>query len=180
MQPFEIIKVRLQTQSGTNNLYNGIFDCLTKIVKNEGFFALYKGNWSLNFRKSYTLHWCRYLRFCEIWTLRKLQENLGSKKRIEQRRIIVNSSKEFLCIPGRLHQLFPRGILCLIKSALSNTPVSEFKSKSLQLIRFTQGHWTLWLKSSSNMDSRDWTEVRHPLQSERQLDLLYTLPQLNK
>lgn len=34
MQPFEIIKVRLQTQSSTNKMYNGIVDCLMKIVKN--------------------------------------------------------------------------------------------------------------------------------------------------
>ncbi len=33
MHPFEIIKVRLQTQSNTNKIYNGIVDCLTKIVK---------------------------------------------------------------------------------------------------------------------------------------------------
>ena len=34
MQPFEIIKVRLQTQSKQAPLYNGIVDCLTKIIKN--------------------------------------------------------------------------------------------------------------------------------------------------
>ena len=44
MQPFEIIKVRLQTQEAGNKAYTGIVDCLTKIIKNEGFFALYKGN----------------------------------------------------------------------------------------------------------------------------------------
>ncbi len=44
MQPFEIIKVRLQTQSAANKVYNGIADCLSKIIKNEGVFALYKGN----------------------------------------------------------------------------------------------------------------------------------------
>jgi len=43
MQPFEIIKVRLQTQSNSNKLYNGIVDCFLKIVKNEGPMALYKG-----------------------------------------------------------------------------------------------------------------------------------------
>jgi hypothetical protein len=43
MQPFEIIKVRLQTQTKTAPLYNGILDCLSKIVKNEGPLALYKG-----------------------------------------------------------------------------------------------------------------------------------------
>lgn len=43
MQPFEIIKVRLQTQTAEAPLYNGIVDCLTKIVKHEGPLALYKG-----------------------------------------------------------------------------------------------------------------------------------------
>jgi hypothetical protein len=43
MQPFEIIKVRLQTQSKENPQYRGIVDCLTKIIKNEGPLALYKG-----------------------------------------------------------------------------------------------------------------------------------------
>jgi hypothetical protein len=47
MQPFEIIKVRLQTQSKEAPLYNGIADCLSKIVKNEGPLALYKGTFSL-------------------------------------------------------------------------------------------------------------------------------------
>lgn len=44
-QPFEIIKVRLQTQSKEAPAYKGIVDCLTKIVKNEGPLALYKGNY---------------------------------------------------------------------------------------------------------------------------------------
>jgi solute carrier family 25 carnitine/acylcarnitine transporter 20/29 len=43
MQPFEIIKVRLQTQSSINPEYSGILDCLKKTVKQEGFMALYKG-----------------------------------------------------------------------------------------------------------------------------------------
>lgn len=43
MQPFEIIKVRLQTQSREAPQYKGIADCLTKIVKTEGPLALYKG-----------------------------------------------------------------------------------------------------------------------------------------
>lgn len=43
MQPFEIIKVRLQTQSKEAPLYNGIVDCFTKIFKNEGPTAFYKG-----------------------------------------------------------------------------------------------------------------------------------------
>lgn len=43
MQPFEIIKVRLQTQPTNPKLYNGIIDCLFKIIREEGPLALYKG-----------------------------------------------------------------------------------------------------------------------------------------
>ena len=43
MQPFELIKVRLQTQSKQAPQYSGILDCLGKIIKNEGPLALYKG-----------------------------------------------------------------------------------------------------------------------------------------
>lgn len=46
MQPFEIIKIRLQTQDSRNPEYSGILDCLKKTVKNEGFMALYKGTLS--------------------------------------------------------------------------------------------------------------------------------------
>jgi hypothetical protein len=33
MQPFEIVKIRLQTQSALNPYYAGIVDCFKKIVK---------------------------------------------------------------------------------------------------------------------------------------------------
>jgi len=42
-QPFDIVKVRMQAQSKTTPLYSSSPDCLTKTVRNEGFFALYKG-----------------------------------------------------------------------------------------------------------------------------------------
>jgi solute carrier family 25 carnitine/acylcarnitine transporter 20/29 len=35
-QPFDIVKVRLQTQKPNEKTYTGAFDCLRKIVKNEG------------------------------------------------------------------------------------------------------------------------------------------------
>mmetsp|Transcript_45192 Transcript_45192/g.72681 ORF Transcript_45192/g.72681 Transcript_45192/m.72681 type:complete len:197 (+) Transcript_45192:118-708(+) len=43
-QPFDTIKVRLQTQ-GTREkkLYAGPFDCFSKMVRKEGMFSLYKG-----------------------------------------------------------------------------------------------------------------------------------------
>lgn len=43
MQPFEIVKIRLQTQSSANPYYNGMVDCFKKITKEEGLAAFYKG-----------------------------------------------------------------------------------------------------------------------------------------
>jgi hypothetical protein len=44
MQPFEIIKIRLQTQTQEARLYNGIVDCFKQIVTKEGPLALEKGS----------------------------------------------------------------------------------------------------------------------------------------
>ena len=44
MMPFDIIKVRLQTQPQKAPLYTGIIDCLKKIIKREGALALEKGS----------------------------------------------------------------------------------------------------------------------------------------
>lgn len=38
-QPFDTIKVRLQSQG---HLYTGTLDCIQKTIKNEGFSAFYK------------------------------------------------------------------------------------------------------------------------------------------
>jgi len=44
-QPFDIVKVRLQTQKAGEQLYTGAVDCLKKIVKNEGgVLTLWKGS----------------------------------------------------------------------------------------------------------------------------------------
>lgn len=44
-QPFDIVKVRLQTQKVGEAIYTGAADCLSKIVKNEGGpLALWKGS----------------------------------------------------------------------------------------------------------------------------------------
>jgi solute carrier family 25 carnitine/acylcarnitine transporter 20/29 len=44
-QPFDIVKVRLQTQKVGETIYTGAFDCLKKIVKHEGgALSLWKGS----------------------------------------------------------------------------------------------------------------------------------------
>lgn len=40
--PFELVKIRMQDKAQAKN-YNGILDCVTKIVRNEGVLALYNG-----------------------------------------------------------------------------------------------------------------------------------------
>jgi len=42
-QPFDTVKVRLQTQSATNPLYKGAWDCVKQTVSKEGAKGLYKG-----------------------------------------------------------------------------------------------------------------------------------------
>ncbi|KAI9483451.1 MAG: mitochondrial carrier domain-containing protein [Benjaminiella poitrasii] len=42
-QPFDTVKVRLQTQSTANPLYTGMMDCVKKTHANEGFKGFYKG-----------------------------------------------------------------------------------------------------------------------------------------
>ena len=43
MQPFEIVKIRLQTQSTANPYYLGVVDAFKKILKEEGPLSFYKG-----------------------------------------------------------------------------------------------------------------------------------------
>lgn len=43
MQPFEIVKVRLQTQDALKPYYNGMVDAFKKIAKEEGLASFYKG-----------------------------------------------------------------------------------------------------------------------------------------
>ncbi|KAL2314788.1 Mitochondrial carrier domain-containing protein [Schizosaccharomyces pombe] len=42
-QPFDCVKVRLQSQSNVSPIYNNALDCVKKISKNEGLAAFYKG-----------------------------------------------------------------------------------------------------------------------------------------
>ncbi|KAJ5047553.1 uncharacterized protein L3040_003376 [Drepanopeziza brunnea f. sp. 'multigermtubi'] len=46
MYPLDVVKTRIQLQSGTatgENAYSGMIDCFRKIVRNEGFSRLYRG-----------------------------------------------------------------------------------------------------------------------------------------
>ena len=41
-QPFDTVKVRLQTQSCTKPVYSGMGDCVKQVIKQEGFAGFYK------------------------------------------------------------------------------------------------------------------------------------------
>lgn len=57
MQPFEIVKIRLQTQTPGNAYYNGMIDCFKKIAKDEGLSAFYKGKITSYIRNCLTIDW---------------------------------------------------------------------------------------------------------------------------
>ena len=42
-QPFDIVKIRLQTQDTSNPRYANLVDCFKKITKEEGALTFYKG-----------------------------------------------------------------------------------------------------------------------------------------
>lgn len=42
-QPFDCVKVHLQTQDYKNPKYNGTYDCIKKIIKSESITGLYRG-----------------------------------------------------------------------------------------------------------------------------------------
>ena len=49
--PFDLARTRLMNQPIEKKIYNGMFDCLRKSVKNEGLSSLYKG---------FTPQWMRF------------------------------------------------------------------------------------------------------------------------
>lgn len=42
MHPLDVVKTRFQVQKG-NSSYTSIADCFRKMIRNEGFMAIYKG-----------------------------------------------------------------------------------------------------------------------------------------
>lgn len=66
MQPFEIIKVRLQTQSSQNPKYNGIVDAFKKILAEEGPFSFYKGSILIKCRYSCSIDWNWFSSLCYV------------------------------------------------------------------------------------------------------------------
>jgi len=41
--PFDMVRTRIMNQPKDRILYNGMLDCFSKIISNEGLLALYKG-----------------------------------------------------------------------------------------------------------------------------------------
>lgn len=70
MQPFEIVKIRLQTQTAANPYYNGMVDCFKKIAKEEGLLAFYKGMNMIFCRNSYSINRNWISGFCYVFHLR--------------------------------------------------------------------------------------------------------------
>jgi len=48
--PFDIIKTRTMADGANGAKYKGAFDCVSQLIRKEGFWALYKGWWPAYFR----------------------------------------------------------------------------------------------------------------------------------
>ena len=58
-QPFDTVKVRLQTQSSANPIYSGMVDCAAKTLKNEGLGGFYKvSHVDSGIFNSFSRYWC--------------------------------------------------------------------------------------------------------------------------
>lgn len=49
--PIDLVKTRMQNQRGTGSvvgelMYKNSFDCFKKVLRYEGFFGLYRGEWA--------------------------------------------------------------------------------------------------------------------------------------
>eukprot|EP01117_Protostelium_nocturnum_P001497 TRINITY_DN117_c1_g1_i4.p1 TRINITY_DN117_c1_g1~~TRINITY_DN117_c1_g1_i4.p1 ORF type:complete len:306 (-),score=62.80 TRINITY_DN117_c1_g1_i4:1141-2058(-) len=121
--PFELVKIRLQDKNSKGH-YNGTLDAVTKIAKNEGIFAFYKGMESTMWR--HALWNGGY--FGVIFQVQSLMPKAQSKK-------------------GQLFNNFVAGALAGTFGTILNTPADVVKSR-IQNSRKTEGgvpkyNWTL-------------------------------------
>jgi len=73
--PLDMAKTRVQNMKTVDGKreYNGMIDCIIKVVKYEGFFALWKGFWPFFFRIGpHTVLTFIFLEQFKAWYLRKL------------------------------------------------------------------------------------------------------------
>ena len=97
MQPFEIIKVRLQTQSSQNPKYNGIVDAFKKILAEEGPFSFYKGSFFIKCRHSCSINWNRFSSLCHVFHLRIFQKIIQSLQKKPQRSTSYSIYRFVMC-----------------------------------------------------------------------------------
>jgi len=135
MQPFEIIKVRLQTQPKEAPQYSGIVDCLKKIVKNEGPLALYKGSSCIILGTLTPLIGVGILGSVRFGLYENFKSSLASWKGSD-------GVPAVLTLKDKALAAFGAGIISSLLvviftsfSVLSNTQGSEFKSNEEKLIK---------------------------------------------
>jgi hypothetical protein len=85
MQPFELVKIRLQTQTEANPYYKGMADCFKKISKEEGMTSFYKGNCSIIARHCHSPDWHRFPGISHVLHLSDLQKILFSLQNKQER-----------------------------------------------------------------------------------------------
>lgn len=103
--PIERIKILLQTQHVLENLdvkYKGTFDCFTRIIKDQGFFSLWRGNMAniIKYVPTFALNYSLKEQYQKMFAIQSLNNSNNGK-------ILINVMSGFLAGGTSLIFVYP-------------------------------------------------------------------------
>lgn len=151
MQPFEIVKIRLQTQTPGNAYYNGMVDCFKKIAKEEGPAAFYKGKISFYLGTVSPLIGIGFMASAMFFTYQACKRYFNQFKKNVNDRLPL----QFIAASAAVASL-PTALIAVLSyfniRVLFNMQESESKFKRKVLLKCTMVQLTLLFLSSKIME----------------------------
>ncbi|KAI0244381.1 hypothetical protein L0F63_003536, partial [Massospora cicadina] len=153
MYPLDVVKTRFQLQvgKGGKDAYTSIFDCLNKIVKNEGFGRLYRGVVPPVLVEAPK----RATKFAANEKFREFYQKLFKVEKLDQKLTVLTGvsagvTEAFVVVPFDLVKirmqdrgsaaLYRSTTDCVVKILRSEGPLAFFKG--LEATMFRHGTWT--------------------------------------